>query len=359
MSTTRMLFGTRACGERVAGARGNDALVPAEQQFARQEQRLALATTPTALGVHLENAQGHRTTSSAPATERKPRGDRLRILLVALDNLGDLVFASALAPPLHQAFPNAVIDLWCKRYTSSVGALVPHVHTVIASDPFWAVAPGHRRPPVWPMLRSIGVARRGRYDIAVLSEAPWRVAAAVAAAGIPMRIGLARHRNATLSDPPSRRARHPQACGARTSTTARRARPPIKQSSLRAGPRAPRQRRRAGGGAASGAGCRASPVRQRARPMRTARRVDPGRVCTPRSGIAGRVDRHDEGPRRTAPLVHPSARNLCRPTRRRITCGDGCRAVTRVRVRRTRLGSPSHRSSVRRTSGRRVRARPT
>ena len=118
-----------------------------------------------------------------------------RILLVSLDNVGDLVFASALTPPLHVAFPEATIDLWCKKYTADIGALVPHVRDVIAADPFWAVPAHMKRPPVSPFLRSIGEVRRRRYDVAVLSEAPWRAAAAVAMAGIPARIGLARHRN--------------------------------------------------------------------------------------------------------------------------------------------------------------------
>ncbi|MEP6492321.1 MAG: glycosyltransferase family 9 protein [bacterium] len=118
-----------------------------------------------------------------------------RILLVALDNLGDLVFASGLTPPLHAAFPDAAIDVWCKEYTAPVATLIPYVRDVIAADPFWAV-PSHRpRPAILPFLRTVGAVRRNHYDIAVLSEAPWRTAAAVAAARIPVRIGLARHRN--------------------------------------------------------------------------------------------------------------------------------------------------------------------
>src|SRR5260221_3490772 len=61
-----------------------------------------------------------------------------RIRLVALDNLGDLVFASALTPPLHAAFPDATIDVWCKAYTAEIAALIPYVKDVIAADPFWA-----------------------------------------------------------------------------------------------------------------------------------------------------------------------------------------------------------------------------
>jgi len=118
-----------------------------------------------------------------------------RILLVALDNLGDLVFASALAPPLHDTFPDATIDVWCKDYTAPIAPLIPHVTDVIAADPFWAVSPHRQRPPARPFLRSIAAVRRRRYDVAILSEAPWRIAAATAATGIPMRVGLARHHN--------------------------------------------------------------------------------------------------------------------------------------------------------------------
>jgi ADP-heptose:LPS heptosyltransferase len=118
-----------------------------------------------------------------------------RILLVALDNLGDLVFASALTPPLHEAFPDAIIDVWCKDYTAPIARLIPHVTRVIAADPFWAV-PSHRaRPPIRPFVSSAASVRHARYDVALLSEAPWRTAAATAATGIPIRVGLARRHN--------------------------------------------------------------------------------------------------------------------------------------------------------------------
>ena len=118
-----------------------------------------------------------------------------RVLLVALDNLGDLVFTSALTPPLHAAFPGATIDVWCKRYTAPIAPLLPFVDHVIAADPFWAVPAHLSRPSVTAFLRSIGDVRRAAYDVALVTGAPWRTAAAVAAARIPVRIGLARHRN--------------------------------------------------------------------------------------------------------------------------------------------------------------------
>jgi ADP-heptose:LPS heptosyltransferase len=118
-----------------------------------------------------------------------------RILLVSLDNLGDLVFASALAPPLRERFPGATLDIWCKQYTADVARLVPGVSDVIASDPFWDVAPGRAKGSRAAFFHAFQAVRRPRYDVALLAAAPWRTAAAVAATRIPRRIGLRRRKN--------------------------------------------------------------------------------------------------------------------------------------------------------------------
>lgn len=134
-----------------------------------------------------------------------------RILLVSLDNLGDLVFASALAPPLRERYPEATLDVWCKRYTADIAAVIPGIRDVIAADPFWDRAPGHGKGAVAPFLRSLRDVRHRRYDLAVLAAAPWRTAAAVAVARIPRRVGLRRRKNrAFLTHPlPAEDARRP------------------------------------------------------------------------------------------------------------------------------------------------------
>lgn len=118
-----------------------------------------------------------------------------RILLVSLDNLGDMVFASALAPPIKERFPRATLDVWCKQYTADIARLVPGVHDVIAADPFWDRAPGRGRGSMRRFLRAWREVRRRHYDVAILAAAPWRTAAAVARTRIPMRIGLRRRKN--------------------------------------------------------------------------------------------------------------------------------------------------------------------
>ena len=119
-----------------------------------------------------------------------------RLLLVSLDNLGDLVFSSALLPPLRERYPGVAIDVWCKAYTADVARLLPGVRTVIASDPFWDRAPGRGKGRIFPFLHAMRRVRAGGYDAALLGAAPWRTAAAVALTGIPMRIGFERRRNA-------------------------------------------------------------------------------------------------------------------------------------------------------------------
>ncbi|HEY7236652.1 MAG TPA: glycosyltransferase family 9 protein [Gemmatimonadaceae bacterium] len=118
-----------------------------------------------------------------------------RILLVSLDNLGDMVFASALAPPLREHFPRATLDIWCKEYTADVARLVPGVGDVIPSDPFWDRAPGRAKGSKAAFFRAMKQVRARRYDVALLAAAPWRTAAAVAATRIPVRIGLRRRKN--------------------------------------------------------------------------------------------------------------------------------------------------------------------
>lgn len=132
-----------------------------------------------------------------------------RILLVSLDNLGDLVFASALVPPLRERYPRAMIDVWCKSYTEDVGLLIPGVDRVIAADPFWDRAPGRGKGNLIAFVRAIVRVRRERFDVALLAAAPWRTAAAVAVTGIPVRIGLRRRKSRaflTAPLPPENRA---------------------------------------------------------------------------------------------------------------------------------------------------------
>jgi ADP-heptose:LPS heptosyltransferase len=129
------------------------------------------------------------------AAERGQRERPESILIVSLDNLGDLVFASGLLPPLREHFPTSRIAMWCKEYSSGLVSLMPDVDETYTSDPFWDRAPGAEKGSLRGFLSVAATVRRARFDTAILCFAPWRTAAAVAAMGIPVRIGLERRRN--------------------------------------------------------------------------------------------------------------------------------------------------------------------
>jgi ADP-heptose:LPS heptosyltransferase len=118
-----------------------------------------------------------------------------RILLVSLDNLGDLAFASALPPAIRARFPDATIGLWSKAYTADIAPLFPDVSWTTAADPFWDDAPGRAKGPMGPFVHAVRQVRRQRFDVALVASPQWRVAAAVAATGIPVRIGQRRNYN--------------------------------------------------------------------------------------------------------------------------------------------------------------------
>jgi ADP-heptose:LPS heptosyltransferase len=133
-----------------------------------------------------------------------------RILLVSLDNLGDLAFASALPPAIKAHYPRATIGLWCKGYTADIVPLFPSVSWSAAADPFWDAAPGRPKGGVSPFLAAIRSVRSQQFDVALIASPQWRVAAAVALTGIPRRIGQHRNYNSGLLTqvlPPADRGR--------------------------------------------------------------------------------------------------------------------------------------------------------
>jgi ADP-heptose:LPS heptosyltransferase len=111
-----------------------------------------------------------------------------RVLLVSLDNLGDLVLAGALIAPLRAA--GFEVSVWCKEYASGLIPFLPGVARAIASDPFWDRAPGRPAGSTLRFLRALLDVREARFDAALLPNTRRRVAFAVRAAGIPRRIGF-------------------------------------------------------------------------------------------------------------------------------------------------------------------------
>src|SRR5512141_2807773 len=101
------------------------------------------------------------------------------ILVVSLDNLGDVVFASALVAPIRRQFPSARIGLWCKSYASGIGPLIPDLDVTYSADPFWDRSPVEAKGSLRRFLSVALSVGRARFGKAILVLAPWRTAAAV------------------------------------------------------------------------------------------------------------------------------------------------------------------------------------
>lgn len=117
-----------------------------------------------------------------------------KVLLVCLDNLGDLIFTSVLAEALRQD-PNVELSLWCKDYTARIGHLLPGVQQVFAADPFWDKAPGRKKGSLRIFFRTLRTIRKKRFDVALIPSSCWRTAWFLRMIGIRERIGLSCRKN--------------------------------------------------------------------------------------------------------------------------------------------------------------------
>lgn len=117
-----------------------------------------------------------------------------KVLLVCLDNLGDLIFTSVLAEALRQD-PEVELSLWCKDYTARIGHLLPGVQQVFAADPFWDKAPGRKKGSMRIFFRTLRTIRKKQFDVALIPSSCWRTAWFLQLIGIRERIGLSGRKN--------------------------------------------------------------------------------------------------------------------------------------------------------------------
>jgi ADP-heptose:LPS heptosyltransferase len=113
------------------------------------------------------------------------------VLVVVLDNIGDLVFSSVLFQQLRARWPQTDLTVWCKKYTQDIAGLLPGAPRVFAADPFWHKSPG-RKKGNWPdFFRALRALRREDFSLAIIASKPWRASAATALIGVKKRIAYA------------------------------------------------------------------------------------------------------------------------------------------------------------------------
>jgi len=106
-----------------------------------------------------------------------------RILLINLAFIGDVLLTTPVARALHEAFPNADIDMMTIPLTAPIARGNPYINDVIEYDK------RGRHKKIGELLKLIGRIRARRYDLAITANFAPRGAMLAWASRIPVRVG--------------------------------------------------------------------------------------------------------------------------------------------------------------------------
>lgn len=116
-----------------------------------------------------------------------------RVLVVRLDNVGDVVMLGPALRALRLAWPGTHLTLYASPAGTQVASMLPWVDEVITDSVAWQDASG--AVPLDPAREQARIERwrAARYDVALVftswSQSPWPAAYAAYLAGIPVRAG--------------------------------------------------------------------------------------------------------------------------------------------------------------------------
>ncbi len=128
-----------------------------------------------------------------------------RILVMRLDNIGDVVMTGPALRTLRAHLPAAEITLMASRAGAQVAPLLPWVDHLLVHRAIWQDL--HHALPFDPVREQglIATLRAGRFDAAVIftsfSQSPYPPAYACYMAGIPIRLGQAREFGGAVLSP--------------------------------------------------------------------------------------------------------------------------------------------------------------
>lgn len=125
-----------------------------------------------------------------------------RLLVVRLDNIGDVVLLSPSLRTLRQALPQARIVLMASHAGSQVRPMLPWVDDVIVSRPVWQDVSGSIPQSFEREMAMVDMVREWEFDAAIIftsfSQSPYPPAYVCYLAGIPIRLGQSKEFGGSL-----------------------------------------------------------------------------------------------------------------------------------------------------------------
>lgn len=125
-----------------------------------------------------------------------------RILLVRLDNIGDVVMLSPSINALRERCPQATITLLCSKAGAQVAPLIPDIDELMVEQVVWQDAFGDMPQDPHRELELVGRLREKSFDASFIftsfSQSPYPPAYACYLAGIPIRVAQTEHFGGSL-----------------------------------------------------------------------------------------------------------------------------------------------------------------
>lgn len=113
----------------------------------------------------------------------------MKILIICLDNIGDVVMSTILPRALRRKFPDASITYLVKEYSKDVVASHPLVDETIIFNPSWLSDPLKKHFTFNQIVRLVKYLRLRKFDLSLVVNADWKKALLAYLSGIPERIG--------------------------------------------------------------------------------------------------------------------------------------------------------------------------
>lgn len=113
----------------------------------------------------------------------------MKILLIDLDNLGDVVMASFLPRAIKELYPDSYLGVLIKEYTREVVKHNPFVNETILFNPPWLGDMLDKRFTWIATAILIKKLKLSRFDLVIVVNSDWRKVLLAKLAGIPERVG--------------------------------------------------------------------------------------------------------------------------------------------------------------------------